>query len=97
MVDKQEIIDLYNMLCDFAGRTLSREEYRGLETKYSSSLIEMIWGSWNNFTQEAAQYLNRQRTDITLTVDKEINDIVITQVTDGSNINFDFFDTLLNY
>lgn len=97
MVNKQEIIDLYNVLCDFAGRTLSREEYRGLETRYSSSLIEMIWGSWNNFTQEAAQYLNRQRTDITLMVDKKINDIVITQVTDGSNINFDFFDTLLNY
>lgn len=97
MYDKTDILEIYNELCELAGKKLTREEYRDINPKYSSYLIETLWGNWNNFVNEAETYFNKPERDLVATVDKNVKDIVITHVADGSSINLNFFKTLLNY
>ena len=97
MISKKEIIDYFEDLCNLAGKKLSREEYRKLNPTYTSSLIEKIWGNWTNFTNEVEDIILVTRQQITKTFPKSVNKIVISYVNDGSEINFDFFETLKKY
>lgn len=95
--DKKIILDTYNDLCRIANKKLTREEYRKLDTGYSSSLIEKIWGNWTNFIKEADDKLLVTRNIIVKKFKKNINKVIITYVNDGSFINEDFYNTLLTY
>ena len=95
--NKQEILDEYNNLCAMANKRLNRTEYRGYNTMYSSTTIESIWGSWSKFIEDANKDLLVVRHNLVKVFDKKINKIVITSVNDGSIINEDFYNTLLNY
>ena len=56
MVNKNEILDYYYQLCVSAKKALSRSQYRSMNPKFSSSLIEKIWGNWRNFVIESDSY-----------------------------------------
>ena len=45
MVNKGEILDYYYQLCLSAKKSLSRDQYRAVHPKFSSGLIEKLWGS----------------------------------------------------
>lgn len=95
--NKQEILDEYNNLCMLSNKRLTRSEYRKFDTSYSSTLIENIWGSWSNFINDADEDLLSTRHNCTKEFDKKVDKIVISYVNDGSEINEDFYYTLLNY
>lgn len=97
MTNKTEIVNYFKSLCELSNKKLSREEYRKLNPEYSSSLIEKIWGTWTKFIEEVEENLLVSRTNITKVFDKNINKIVITYINDGSTININFYQTLLNY
>ena len=96
-INRQEIIDEYNTLCSLANKRLTRTEYRNYDTKYSSTTIESIWGSWSDFVEEADAEILINRYNSVKVFKKNVNKIVITSVNDGSEINEKFFNTLLNY
>lgn len=56
MLNKNEILEYYYELCVSAKKALSRDQYRALHPKYSSSLIERMWGTWRNFVLESDSY-----------------------------------------
>lgn len=56
MLNKDEILDYYYQLCVSAKKALNRDQYRALHPKYSSGLIERMWGSWRNFVVESDSY-----------------------------------------
>lgn len=95
--NKQEIIDEYNNLCKLSNKKLTRAEYRKLDTSYSSTFIESIWGNWTNFVTEAEDTLLVTRTTLIKSFNNCTNKIVISYVNDGSTINEDFYYTLRNY
>jgi len=95
--NKQAILDEYNNLCMLSNKRLTRADYRNYDTSYSSTLIESIWGSWSNFIKDAEADLLIARYNIIKEIDSDVDKMVITYVTDGSEINEDFYYTLLNY
>lgn len=96
-VNKKEILNEYNLLCKIANRKLTRAEYRNTNPKFSSHLIESIFGSWSNFRKESDDYLILKRTQKTITFDEKVKDVVITYAVDGENINEDFLNVLKLY
>jgi len=97
MSTKNEIISHYNDLCNLAKKKLSRSEYRKLDNKFSSTLIESIWGSWSNFVKESEVVILVNRREQTKIFDKSTNTIILTHVVDGAEINEDFLQTLETY
>lgn len=95
--DKEEIINEYNNLCRLYSKRLTRTEYRSLDTNYSSTLIESIFGNWKNFVSEAEMSLSILRTTVIKSFSDDVDKIVITYVNDGSLINENFFTVLKNY
>ena len=95
--NKQEILDYYNNLCSLSNKKLTRADYRKLEPKYSSTLIENIWGNWTNFITDAATILLVSRNTIVKEFSEKANKVVITYVNDGTTVNEGFLNTLLNY
>lgn len=96
-MDKQEIIDYYNTLCQMMGKSLSRGEYRKLNPTYSSSLIEKVFGTWTDFANEANQTLELMRVEKTKRFDTDVDKVVISYVHDGSIIDFEALEILENY
>lgn len=94
---KNEIIEYYKDLCKSNNKKLSRSEYRKVSNKYSSSLIEQIWGNWTNFVEEASEDLITSRVESIKTFSKDIDRIVISFINDGTTLNEDCFLTLKNY
>ena len=94
-MNKQEIIDYYNDLCELSREELSRLKYRSMNPKYSSSLIESIFGSWNDFVKEAKEFLKLSRYEIQKVCNK--NKAVVSYISDGASLNLDFFLTLKYY
>ena len=96
---RSEIREHFKQLCVEANHTLTRSEYRKLNTNkaYSSSVIETLWGTWKAFIADVSCTINFNRFTIKSIVKKDIKDIVITSVIDGSDINFNCFNTLINY
>lgn len=94
-MNKEEILDYYNSLCKDHNKKLSRAEYRNITPKYSSSLIEKIWGSWTNFVNKTKDVFLINRVKLV----KHTNNrkVVISYVQDGSEINIECFNTLKNY
>ena len=94
-----EIKEHFKKLCINANHTLTRTEYRKVNTikEYSSSKIEAQWGSWKAFINEVSNTINLNRYEISKKVNKSINDIVITSVIDGSKVDYNCLDTLLAY
>lgn len=97
MTNLTEILDNYKDLCKAYNKKLSREEYRSVSTKFSSSLIEKIWGNWTTFVKNIEEDLLLNRHEIIKKVDKSKNKVVISYIPDGSEINIEVFYTLLNY
>lgn len=91
-----DIKEYYLLQCKSYNKTLNREEYRKTNPKYSSSLIEKIWGSWTNFVKEIIPNVFSRNT-IKSSFNKETDKIVISFVQDGSSINEDVFLTLKTY
>ena len=56
MLSKDEILNSYYELCLSSKKALSRDQYRSLHPKFSSSLIEKMWGNWRNFVTECDSY-----------------------------------------
>ena len=56
MLNKDEILEYYYQLCVSAKKALSRDQYRALHPKFSSGLIEKLWGNWRNFVLESDSY-----------------------------------------
>ena len=96
---RNEIREHFKKLCVEANHTLTRSEYRKLNniSKYSSSKIEALWGTWKAFVSDVSSTINFNRFGIKKVVDKNTTDLVITSVVDGSDINFSCFNTLLTY
>ena len=99
MLLNDEIKEHFKKLCIAANHTLTRSEYRKLNDipGYSSSKIEALWGTWKSFVNDVSCTINFNRYSIRKSVKKSTSDIVITSVIDGSRINFDFLETLINY
>lgn len=97
MINKSDIITHYNELCTLVNKKLTRNEYRKLDTEYSSTLIEKLWGNWTNFINDAQVVLTVNRKESVKHFDKNIDKIVITYVLDGSNINEEALLVLQNY
>ena len=96
---RNEIREHFKKLCVEANHTLTRSEYRKLNTipAYSSSVIETLWGTWKAFVSDVSCTINFNRFGIKKVVKKDTNGIVITSVIDGSDINFNCLNTLLTY
>ena len=96
---RNEIREHFKKLCMEANHTLTRSEYRKLNTisEYNSSKIETLWGTWKSFISDVSCTINFNRFNIKKTVDKNVTDLVITSVIDGSDINFNCLNTLLTY
>ena len=89
------IIGDYLEACKLYGKkALTREEYRA-DGHYSTTLIEQTWGSWTNFVDYVDQCKCLGRKQIATHTNKD--KIVITSVFDGSEINYDYLETLENY
>lgn len=89
------IATYYEQACFEAEKWLSKSEYNSLSPLYSVAQIEEVFGSWKallSFCKGATdekRFLTRVSTD----ADK----ILVTFVHDGTEINEDVFDTLVNY
>ena len=96
---RNEIREHFKKLCVEANHTLTRSEYRKLNNipEYSSSKIEALWGTWKSFVSDVSCTINFNRYGIKKVVTKDINNLVITSVVDGSDINFGCLNTLLTY
>ena len=95
VIDSKDIISEYQDLCEKFGKTLTREEYRKLDTLVSSTEIEKMWGTWTNFVDKAVQVTEIERKPIQRIVNKD--KVVITSVQDGTEINLDVLETLEFY
>lgn len=95
-MNKEEIIDYYNDLCELANEKLSRNSYRNLNPKYSTNLIEQTWGTWTDFVKEASETLKLARHTIIKKIGNT-NKIVVTYINDGASVDLDCFLTLKNY
>lgn len=98
-MERDNIREHFKRLCVEANHTLTRSEYRKLNTipEYSSSKIETLWGTWKSFVADVSFTINFNRYDIRKTIKKSADNIVITSVIDGSNVNFDCLNTLIAY
>lgn len=95
MTLKQEVIDNYIEVCESLNKSLARDDYReyGL---YKTSLIDKLFGSWTNFIKEISdQSLFGRGEEKVIKTDAE--NIIITSIIDGQNINEEFFNTLKYY
>lgn len=91
----EDIINDYLEVCKFLGKkTLTREEYRDFG-HYSTTGIESLWNSWTMFIEAVNDFEFLGRKQTIKKTDK--NKIVITHAFDGSTINEDCYQTLLNY
>ena len=97
MISKKEIIEEYNNLCNISNKQLSRNEYRKLNPKFTSSFIENLFGSWTNFIKEVKEDFLLTRSDIIKTVKKNVDKVVISFVHDGTVINEKVLKTLELY
>jgi len=96
-MNRSAIIEYFNTLCGTCNKKLSRSEYRMLNPEYPSSLIEKLWGNWNNFMDEVNDTVIMTRTSLKKKFNKKADKIVISYVNDGTDINLDFFKTLKLY
>lgn len=99
MLLTEEIKEHFKKLCVAANHTLTRSEYRKVNTmqEYSSSKIETLWGTWKSFIADVSFTINFNRYNIRKTVKKNINNVVISSVIDGSDVSFDTLETLIKY
>ena len=63
---RNEIREHFKKLCMEANHTLTRSEYRKLNTisEYSSSKIETLWGTWKSFISDVSCTINFNRFNI---------------------------------
>ena len=94
---KEDIADYYIDLCNSFNKHLTRSQYRELDPKYSSNLIEKLWGSWTTFTQEMHLSNKYERQEIVKEFNENTDKIVISYVINGTAINNEFFETLKYY
>lgn len=96
---REEIKAHFKRLCVAANHTLTRSEYRKINNipEYSSTKIEGLWGSWKSFVSDVSCTINFNRYTLRKTVKKNVDNIVISSVTDGGHIDFDCFKTLIEY
>lgn len=99
MLLTDEIKEHFKKLCIAANHTLTRNEYRQINniSEYNSSKIEALWGSWKNFITDVSFTINFNRYNIRKVIKKNILDVVISSVIDGSNIDFDCLNILISY
>jgi len=99
MLITDEIKEHFKRLCMAANHTLTRSEYRKINNipEYTSSKIEALWGTWKSFIADVSFTINFNRYTIRKVVKKNINDIVISSVIDGSDIDFECLETLIAY
>lgn len=99
MLLTDEIKEHFKRLCMAANHTLTRSEYRKINNipEYTSSKIEALWGTWKNFIADVSFTINFNRYTIRKVVKKNVNDIVISSVIDGSDIDFECLETLIAY
>ena len=93
MLNKEEILDYYYQLCISAKKVLSRDQYRALHPKYSSGLIEKLWGSWRNFIVECDSYgRSSVKEDNFITNDTSQNKkVIVSTVFSGEEYDEDAF------
>ena len=96
-ISKQEVFEEYAKACTEANRKLTRQEYRNLNTKYSTSLIEKLFGSWSNFAERMESFTTPNRYTIHCEIPENVEKVVITHAYDGMNIDQTFLNTLKNY
>lgn len=96
-MEKEEIICYYNDLCKLFEKRLTRAEYREIDPKFSTYLIEKIWGTWTEFVNETNLAFFSLRVDKIKFIKKDIDNVVISYVQDGSDININMLNCLENY
>lgn len=96
-MSKKEILQYYIDLCQDQGKLLSRSEYRLQNPKFSSGLIEKLWGNWTNFIQDCPKTAIPQRFEKIKKFDKSADKIVIGFVYDGANLNVKALSVLQKY
>ena len=63
MNSNKDILEYYYQLCLSNKKTLSREQYRALEPKFSSHMIEKIWGTWTDFIAACYEYIMKAQKE----------------------------------
>lgn len=96
MLNKEEILDYYYQLCISAKKVLSRDQYRALHPKYSSGLIEKLWGNWRNFVIECDSYgRSSVKEDNFITNDTSQNKkVIVSTVFSGEEYDENAFNLL---
>ena len=94
---QSEIISNYQNECAKQNKSLTRQEYRDLNPKYTSSLIEKIFGSWTNFRCDAKTTFKIKRAESTKVFSKKSERVVLTFVTTGKAINIKALNILHNF
>lgn len=95
VTDNKNILKEYQDLCEKAKKTLTRSEYRKLNTLVSSNMIEKIWGTWTNFVKIANSSVEIRRKNIQKCIKND--KLVITSIQDGSSLNLEALETLEYY
>ena len=99
MLITDEIKEHFKRLCMAANHTLTRSEYRKINNipEYTSSKIEALWGTWKSFIADVSFTINFNRYTIRKVVKKNTNNVVISSVIDGSDLDFECLETLIAY
>lgn len=93
---KEEIIQNYNDLCEAFGEELTRDKYRKFGN-YKTSLIDKVFGSWKEFQAELNHQITVGRGAQIITQETSNERVLITSVVDGTEINWNFWNTLKYY
>jgi len=96
MLTKEEILDYYYQLCVSAKKSLNRDQYRALHPRYSSNLIEKIWGGWKNFVVESDSY-GRSSIKEDNFIQNNVSQnkkVIVSTVFSGENYNKSAFELL---
>ena len=93
---REEIIQNYNDLCEAFGEELTRDKYRKFGN-YKTSLIDKVFGSWKEFQAELNHQITVGRGTQIITQETSNERVLITSVVDGTEINWNFWNTLKYY
>lgn len=94
---QSKIISNYQDQCIKYNKYLTRQEYRNLKPRYTSYLVEKIFGSWTKFIHGAKASFKIKRTEITKVFSKDSERIVLTFVTTGKDLDIKALNILHNF
>lgn len=95
---KESIKTQYRALVEELGVPVTRTVFRKYGTHIcTSGLIDKLWGNWGNFTKEFDNSVSITRAKTNIVKKTSSDRVLITSVTNGTQINQDCWEVLLNY